>query len=275
MEHCLPLTDRSSLRLARRVLPEHLDVLPPDDPLARRSRRDLQRVHRVMRSLMILRRAARLLPVAARHPRTILELGAGDGTLMLRFARSGHSPGQAAQVTFLDQQDLISPVTRRKFRSLGWQVQVLTEDALKWARDASAGQYDLGVTTLFLHHFQTPALELLLRAVALRCRAFIALEPRRNRLAWAGSHLLGLLGANQVTREDGVTSVVAGFSGHELSALWSADGDGWRLQEYFAWPFTHCFVAARQSVAERQVLASGHDGAAGPSGAGRGADANS
>ena len=120
-------------------------------------------------------------------------------------------------------------------------------DALDWARASSDEQYDLCVTTLFLHHFQSPALEQLLGAVAARCRAFVACEPRRNSVAWLGSHLLGLLGANEVTREDGVTSVVAGFAGHELSALWPPSGARWRLREYFAWPFTHCLVADGRS----------------------------
>ena len=74
---CLRLTDMPSMKLQRRVLPERLDVMPADDPLARRSRCDLQRVHRVMRSLTILRRAIGMLCMT-RQPRRILELGAGD-----------------------------------------------------------------------------------------------------------------------------------------------------------------------------------------------------
>jgi hypothetical protein len=58
------------------------------------------------------------------------------------------------------------------------------------------------------------------------------------------------LGANEVTREDGVTSVVAGFAGHELSALWPPSAARWRLREYFAWPFTHCLVADGDSGAD-------------------------
>jgi len=240
---CLLLTDLPSVKLRRRVLPEHLDVLPIGDPVARRSRRDLQRVHRVMRSLTILRRAVRSLSMT-QQPRRILELGAGDGSLMLRFAQSLRPSWRDVQVTFIDRQDLIGPEIREPLGLLGWDVEMVRMDALDWAGAFSNEQYDLCVTTLFLHHFQSPALEQVLRAVAGRCRAFVACEPRRNRAAWIGSHLLALLGANEVTREDGVTSVVAGFTGHELTALWPASGVNWRLREYFAWPFTHCLVAS-------------------------------
>jgi hypothetical protein len=237
---CLRLTDMASMKLQRRVLPELLDVMPADDPVACRSRSDLQRVHRAMRSLTILRRAIGMLCMT-RQPRRILELGAGDGSLMLRFAlRSGW---REVQVTFLDRQHLIGPGVREPLDRLGWDVRVLSVDALDWTHASCDQPYDLCVTTLFLHHFQTPALEQLLGAVAARCRTFVACEPRRNSVAWLGSHLLGLLGANEVTREDGVTSVVAGFTGRELSDLWPSGGARWRLREYFAWPFTHCFVA--------------------------------
>jgi hypothetical protein len=230
----------SSMKLQRQVSPERLDVMPAGDPVARRSRNDLQRVHRVMRSLTILRRAIGTLGMT-RQPRRILELGAGDGSLMLRFAL--RSSWRDVEVTFLDRQDLIGPEIRRPLDTLGWEVRILNIDALDWAHTPSDQHYDLCVTTLFLHHFRSPALEQLLCAVAARCEALVACEPRRNTLAWLGSHLLGLLGANEVTREDGVTSVLAGFAGHELSTLWPASAGCWRLREYFAWPFTHCLVA--------------------------------
>jgi hypothetical protein len=245
------------VKLQRQVLPEHLDVLPVGDPVARRSRRDLQRVHRVLRSLTILRRAVGALSITC-QPRRILELGAGDGSLMLRFALSLRPAWRDVEVTFVDRQDLIGPEIREPLGLLGWDVQVLRMDALDWARASFNQQYDLCVTTLFLHHFQSPALEQLLRAVAARCRAFVACEPRRNRSAWIGSHLLALLGANEVTREDGVTSVVAGFAGHELTALWPPSGKNWRLREYFAWPFTHCLVADEHGGAEVGLARQGH-----------------
>jgi hypothetical protein len=250
----LQLIDVPWLKLQRRVLPERLDLMSADNPVARRSRTDLQRVHRAMRSLTILRRAIGMLGIT-RPPRRILELGAGDGSLMLRFALLSH--WRDVQVTFLDRHDLIGPETRRPLDTLGWDVKILSMDALDWARESSDQQYDLCVTTLFLHHFQSAALEQLLSAVAARCQAFVACEPRRNSWAWLGSHLLGLLGANEVTREDGVTSVVAGFAGHELSALWPASGTSWRLREYFAWPFTHCFVADGDSGVDGGVARSG------------------
>jgi SAM-dependent methyltransferase len=222
----------------RHVLPEILDSLDPADPRAVRSRRDLRRVHRAMRTVSILRGAIDRLQLPSR-PRSILELGGGDGTLLLRLARSlpRWSP---MSLTLLDAQDLVSERTRAAYRSLGWQVRVARQDAMDWAADPRAARHDLCVASLFLHHFPAARLRELLAAIARNCRAVVACEPRRNAVALLGSRMIGVLGANRVTRSDAVTSVIAGFNGGELAALWPAAG--WRCQEYAALPFIHCFI---------------------------------
>lgn len=63
-------------------------------------------------------------------------------------------------------------------------------------------------------------------------------------------YLTGVIGANAVTREDAVLSVHAGFLGQELSALWPAQGEPWRIQECAAGLFSHCFCAERLGVAQ-------------------------
>jgi SAM-dependent methyltransferase len=232
----------------RRVLPEVLDELPPDDPRARRSRRDLQRVHVAMATLSILRRAIARLQLAA-PPRRILELGAGDGTLLLRFAKAVQPRWHDLELTLLDRLDIVAPQTREAYLQLGWRVSVLRADVLAWAQGVvsphpDSPHYDLCIATLFLHHFDDAPLAVLLGAVAARADAFVACEPRRDLVAHVGSRLVGVIGGNEVTREDAVTSVAAGFTQQELTALWPSAHGPWRTSEYPARPFTHCFVAA-------------------------------
>ena len=228
----------------RRVEPEELDGLAADDPRGRRSRRDLRRVHVAMRSISILQRAVAALRLAA-QPRRILELGAGDGTLLLRFARAQRPRWNDVQLTLLDRVDLVSEQTRAGYRELGWQVSLLRADALEWAASGQTGRYDLCFANLFLHHFEAAPLILLLRAVAAATDAFVACEPRRSNIARAGSRLIVLLGASEVTRQDAVKSVAAGFTDRELSAAWNTPGGDWNLVEFPAPPFSHCLAAAR------------------------------
>jgi SAM-dependent methyltransferase len=228
----------------RKVEPEELDGLAADDPRGRRSRRDLRRVHVAMRSVSNLQRAVAVLQLAAR-PRRILELGAGDGTLLLRFARAQRPRWNDVELTLLDRVDLVSEQTHAGYRELGWRVSFLRADALEWAASRQTRNYDLCFANLFLHHFEPAPLILLLRAVAAATDAFVACEPRRSKIARVGSRLIVLLGASAVTRHDAVKSVAAGFTDRELSAAWNTAGGDWNLVEFLAPPFSHCLAAAR------------------------------
>ena len=250
------------MTMARTVVPEELDNLDPVDPYAIKSRSDLKRIHRAMGTCSLLtrelstsmgRRAAQASPLR------VLELGAGDGSLMLRVARSLQPQWQRVQLTLLDQANLLDAKTRAAYAAVGWTVTPQVMDVLDWARDQTAQSaalpngppaWDLIVASLFLHHFEAADLQQLLAAIAQNCSAFVACEPRRSRFALAASHCVGALGACSVTRADAVTSVHAGFAGGELSALWPKVGDGWRLSERTAAPFSHCFTAQRSAIAQ-------------------------
>ncbi len=235
----------------REVRPEILDDLPPTDPRAIRSRRDLQRVNRVIGSCGILNRTVRrALASTPKHcPLRILELGSGDGSLALRVAARLATSWREASITLLDRQALIAESTGTAFARLGWSLHPLIVDVLQWARAPTqqqlAGRWDLVLANLFLHHFEEGALRELLSAVASRCDAFVACEPRRSRPGLIGSRLLPALGVSADTRYDALVSVRAGFRDNELSRIWPMSGTRWRLQEYPAGLFSHLFVAAR------------------------------
>ena len=73
--------------MKRMVEPEWLDALPPGDPMAVGSRRDLCRVNAWMENAAIVAGAVReSFPEA---PRRIIEIGAGDGTLARFLSHAG------------------------------------------------------------------------------------------------------------------------------------------------------------------------------------------
>lgn len=247
-------TAPSRLTAPRQVGPEILDRLPPGGARAIRSRRDLQRVNRVIGSCGILSRAARHALASAPQPRPlrILELGAGDGSLALRLAKRLATFRREAELTLLDRQSLIAETTGTAFARLGWTLRPLTMDALEWARASTPQQlsrWDLILANLFLHHFEEDGLRELLSAVAERCDAFVACEPGRSLSALIGSRLLPVLGVSADTYHDAIISVRAGFRGNELSRIWPASRTGWRLEERRAGLFSHLFVAARRGAA--------------------------
>lgn len=236
------------MSLPRVVAPETLDGLAALDPAAMRSRRDLQRVHRVMRTVPIVAGTLRRCEGLHRPgPFRILELGAGDGTLMLRVARAIGPVEAAIELTLLDRLALVDDATTDGYAAVGWRVDVVVADVLEWglATGDAAARWDLVVANLFLHHFEGARLTSLLHAIAVRSERVYACEPRRSRLALAAAHLTGLIGANAVTREDAVLSVHAGFRDHELTRAWHSTDAGWTAHEYAAGPFSHCFDARR------------------------------
>ncbi len=240
--------------MPRHVAAETLDHLAPDDPVAMRSRRDLVRVHRAMGTRSIVTQGWRELVLTERCglPLRILEIGAGDGSLLLGVARAMAPHWPPVQLTLLDRQDIVSPATLAGYAELGWAAQVHVADVLSWA-DRSDGsessttspRWDLITTSLFLHHFEGSQLDQLLAAVAARTDRFFACEPKRSWLPLAGSHLVGAIGANAVTREDAVSSVHAGFRDQEITAMWPRAASTWQTREFAAGMFSHCFSAKR------------------------------
>jgi hypothetical protein len=219
----------------RALTPEILDFLEPGDPRAIRSRRDLARINVVMRQSAIMAKVLMGYPA----PKLLADLGGGDGRFFLSVAKRLSQHWPRVKVVILDRQSIISAQTREGFAALGWACETLAGDIFETLPQLEP---DIVTTNLFLHHLDDAALARLLALVASRTRSFAACEPHRSAFALLGARLVGVLGANDVSRHDAVASVRAGFQGLELSALWPQTG-AWRLSERAAFPFTHVFDA--------------------------------
>jgi hypothetical protein len=225
----------------RVVAAEWLDQLPASDHRAIRSRRDLRRVNFWMGNPPRMTDALRRI-FNGNPPRRLAELGAGDGTLMLRLARTLFTQWPGVKVSLIDRQPAISREVQRGIEECGWGAEIVTADAFDWLRTPQ--QCDAIIANLFLHHFDSEALARLLELASQRAATFVACEPRRSPAGLLTGGLLWVIGCNSVTRHDAPISVRAGFRGNELSSLWP-DGD-WRLDEGAAGLFSHLFVAQRK-----------------------------
>lgn len=223
---------------ARVVEPEYLDTLPPTDSKAIQSRRDLQRVNGCMGSARILAGALKNF-----RPRRIVELGAGDGTLLLELLQRVSPAWSGAELLLLDRHAIIKPAVLQRFSRFRCRAVAEQADVHEWLSTAPGGSCDLMFANLFLHHFREDELIALLGSAARVTTVFVGLEPRRNRLSLVFCRLLWAIGCNSVTRHDAAVSVRAGFRGQELSRSWPA-GE-WRLRERAAGCFSHLFMAVR------------------------------
>ncbi|TPI21811.1 methyltransferase domain-containing protein [Mesorhizobium sp. B3-2-1] len=225
----------------RRLVPEILDGLAADDPRARASRQDLFRINTLMFQAPIM--ASLLGKFVLQPPRNILEIGAGDGTFMLKVARRVARHWPAVELTLLDRVGLIGDGLLAQFDRLGWRAEAITGDVFDWAQCAAGRRFDAITVNLFLHHFDDAGLVRLFSLLAPKAQLLLATEPLRASWPLAAARFLWAIGATDVTRHDAIQSVRAGFRGHELSGLW-LQANGKPLEERRAGPFSHIFVGA-------------------------------
>lgn len=227
---------------ARVLTPELLDSLPPDDPAAQASRRDLRRLHPLLGQIGLWTRwLKRNFP--HRPPASLADLGAGDGSLLgTVLLRAYPKGGHGARVFFVDRQPVVPESTLYHLRRCNWIPSVVASDVFAWAEEGPPVEATLA--NLFLHHFDQMGIRRLFSLLAHHTSSFAAADPRRCRLAWWAARGLGLMGCHPVTRHDALVSVEAGFRDQELSALWTFSG--WNAFEGSSGPFTHFFSAQKQ-----------------------------
>lgn len=209
----------------RILVPEILDYLDPSDPEAIRSRRDLRRLDVFLgNSRWILRTLA-----AGEPPRSIVEIGAGEGNLCRRLAKTF----PAARVAGLDL--VRRPADLEKW--VDWIAGDFFESLAQVEADTVAG-------SLILHHFTDDRLRDLGKVLQNFHRVVVC-EPWRDVMPFRFS-ALAVPFVGRVTRHDMPVSIRAGFRAGELPSLLGLDAPGWSVRESSRWRGVIRMVAWRR-----------------------------
>jgi hypothetical protein len=228
----------------RVVEPELLDVLPPADKRALKSRLDLRLLNQIMKHPQVMSHAL-LKNLNGTQSPNIVELGAGDGDFLLSVAKESQKQIPSAEVILVDRLDSFDPKVRDEFKNLGWRPRTEIAEVFEWLRQAPPDGADAIIANLFLHQFQKNELIEMLRLAARSTKLFIALETSRGWIPrWCGL-FLWTIGCGPVTCHDARISIRAGFLGREISALWE-DKEKWELTERPVGLFSHLFIARRK-----------------------------
>jgi SAM-dependent methyltransferase len=192
---------------------EHLDDPRTDPALRERSLRDVRRANTVLGGAWaVLRELRRHLPALGPAP-TLLDVGTGLADIPSRARRQASRRGVALTAFGVDEAETLARTS----------LVLLDGAACADARhlpfaDASI---DVVICSQVLHHFEDGEIPRILMELSRVARQLVVVSDlRRSWIAAAGFWLVTWpLGFHPVSRHDGLTSVLRGFTPAELARL--------------------------------------------------------
>ncbi|SDR72747.1 hypothetical protein SAMN04515667_0461 [Formosa sp. Hel1_31_208] len=151
------------------------------------------------------------------QPITIVDLGCGGGDILREVSLYGKRNGFQFQLVGIDaNQHTIdyAIASSADYEDITFRtIDIFSQEFKKL-------DYDVVLTTLFLHHFKEVELVSFLKPVLKKARYGIVVNDlHRHKLAYYLFKLLSLTIRNRTIVEDGLTSVLRGFKRQELMAI--------------------------------------------------------
>lgn len=202
--------------MQRVVEPEIIDELPPGHPDVIRSRKDLKVINFLMGNERWI--ARQIGSFAAGCSQGVIEIGAGEGTLLDRLAKRH----PALPLTGCD----LAPRPVGLDERIAWD----RRDVFESLAAASGG---ILAANLFLHHFGDKELEAFRPHLA-KFDVICINEPHRTPRTIADARLL-LPFVGRATKHDMIVSIRAGFLRGELPERLGLVAPQWRVREETSW----------------------------------------
>lgn len=148
------------------------------------------------------------------QPLTIIDLGCGGGDILRDLSKFGKQNGYKFKLIGVDANvhtvnyasELSKDFDNIEFKA----IDIFSEDFEKM-------EYDVVLTTLFLHHFkEEQIIEILSKAKNKAKLGIVVNDLHRHRLAYYLFKLICLTIKNNMIIEDGLTSILRGFKRDEL-----------------------------------------------------------
>ncbi len=190
---------------------EHLDDPATDPALRERSLRDIRRANLVLGGTnAVLSELGRVLPSLGENA-SLLDVGTGLADIPASARRLAARTGVRLATYGVDEAETLARVTRGLL-----DVSICADARRLPFADASI---DVVTCSQVLHHFEDVEIPAVLRELQRVARhAVLVSDLRRSWLAAAGFWVVTWpLGFHRVSRHDGLTSVLRGFTADELS----------------------------------------------------------
>ena len=148
---------------------------------------------------------------------TIIDLGCGHGDILRQVAKYGRKHQYSFRLIGIDaNQDAIAYATE-----LSSEYPNITFKSIDIFSDQfETLNFDIALTTLFLHHFKEEEIKILLKKLYANANIGLVINDlQRSKLAYGLFKLLGLVITNQMIKQDGLTSILRAFKREELEEI--------------------------------------------------------
>ncbi len=148
---------------------------------------------------------------------TIIDLGCGHGDILRLVADYGRKHNYKFNLIGIDaNQDAIDYANElsKSYKELTFKKLDIFSDEFQKL------EYDIALSTLFLHHFNQDEIHQLLSMLSDRASVGIVVNDlHRNKIAYGLFKLLGLVVSNHMIVQDGLTSILRAFKREELEEI--------------------------------------------------------
>ncbi len=176
------------------------------------------------------------------HPKeqiiTILDLGCGGGDILRDVAEFGKQKGYSFNIIGVDANKSTLGYAKELSQSFP-DISFLHCDI--FSEEFKRVEYDLVLTSLFLHHFEDKQLERLIKGILEKASIGIVVNDlHRHSMAYFLFRLLCLFTTNNMVKEDGLISILKGFKRDELIRISENIGASYRIK--WKWAFRYQWI---------------------------------
>jgi len=152
-----------------------------------------------------------------KEPLTIIDLGCGGGDILRKVANFAKKQGYTIKFIGIDANKDAMVYARQLSKNYP---EISFIDCDIFSDEFESLQYDVVLTTLFLHHFKEDQIINILSRTKQKAKLGIVVNDlHRSRVAYYLFKLVCLTIKNQMVIDDGLTSILRGFKHKELESF--------------------------------------------------------
>jgi len=175
---------------------------------------------------------------------TIIDLGCGGGDILREVSRFGKRNGYQFHLIGIDANQYTvdyANILSEAYDNIEFKAIDIFSEEFKTLN------YDLVLTTLFLHHFKNDELVSFLKPVLEKAKLGIVVNDlHRHKLAYYLFKLLCTTIKNKTIVEDGLTSVLRGFKRQELDEISQQLHTNYQIQ--WKWAFRFQWILKQKNI---------------------------